>query len=90
LKEQGADAVVEKFQVKVFSPYQTFFEGSAVSLSANNDTGPFDVLPGHSNFFTLLNPGIVRVNNGFDKVEIEITNGILKVTANKATLFANV
>jgi F-type H+-transporting ATPase subunit epsilon len=84
------DQPEERFQAKVFSPYQVFFEGSAVSLSAVNRTGPFDVLYGHSNFFSLLTPGIVRVNNGFDQLEIEITNGILKISGNTAILFANV
>ena len=83
-EEQG------KLQIKVFSPYQVFFEGSAISLSATNDTGPFDVLYGHSNFFSLLLPGIVRVNSGFNQLEIEITNGILKTTGNSVVLFANV
>ncbi|HUC87231.1 MAG TPA: hypothetical protein VMR75_02830 [Candidatus Saccharimonadales bacterium] len=87
MKEEEA---VGKLQVKVFSPYQVFFEGSAVSLSATNGTGPFDVLYGHSNFFSLLTPGIVRVNNGFEQLEIEITNGILKIASNTVILFANV
>jgi F0F1-type ATP synthase epsilon subunit len=84
------DKSVGKIQVKVFSPYKVFFEGSALSLSAANDTGAFDVLYGHSNFFSLLTPGIVRVNNGFENVEIEITSGILKMASNVIVLFANV
>lgn len=79
-----------RFQVKVFSPYQTFYQGSALSLSANNTTGPFDVLYNHGNFFTMISPGIVKVNTGYDMVEIEVARGIMRVADNRVTLFANV
>ncbi|TAK89162.1 hypothetical protein EPO04_03625 [Patescibacteria group bacterium] len=79
-----------RFKVKVFSPYQTFYKGTALSLSAQNATGPFDVLFNHGNFFTLISPGIVRVDTGYDTVEIEVTRGIMRVADNNVTLFANV
>ena len=80
----------ERLKVKVFSPYETFFEGTAVSLSGQNKTGPFDVLYGHTNFFTLLQGGQVSVDTGFNSVLIEIDSGLLRVHNNVATLFANV
>lgn len=80
----------EKLEVKVFSPYQTFYEGAATSLSAVNPTGPFDVLYNHGNFFSLLTPGQVSVDTGFEKILIEIDSGIIKVAENKVILFANV
>ncbi len=80
----------QRLKVKVFSPYETFFEGSAVSLSAINKTGPFDVLYGHTNFFTALSGGRVTVDTGYNPVVIEIGSGILRVRDNVLTLFANV
>ncbi len=80
----------QRLQVKVFSPYQIFYQGSAVSVSAINKTGPFDVLFNHSNFFSLLPPGIVRVNTGFENIDIEVASGIIRVAQNQVTLFANV
>ncbi len=79
-----------KLKIKVFSPYQVFFEGTGISLSAVNKTGPFDVLFGHSNFFSVLRSGRVIVQTGFDPVIIEIQTGILRVQDNNVTLFANV
>lgn len=79
-----------RLDVKVFSPYQIFFRGSALSLSATNKTGPFDVLFNHSNFFSLLSAGRVSVNTGFEKIEIDIESGFIKVTNNAVVLFANV
>ncbi len=80
----------QQLHVKVFSPFQTFYDGMAQSLSAVNKTGPFDVLFSHSNFFTTLEPGRVVVNTGFEIIEIEINRGVLQVSENDIVLFANV
>jgi F0F1-type ATP synthase epsilon subunit len=79
-----------KLQVKIFSPYQTFYQGEAVSLSALNDTGPFDILPGHVNFFCLVAEGNVTINTGFQQLTFQVGKGILRVSTDHITLFANV
>lgn len=88
-KDQPKDPNI--FQVKVFSPFETFFEGDALSLSAVNETGPFDVLAGHANFLTLLTPCVVKISTP-DKGEtsLPVERGVLRVHADSATLFLNV
>ena len=78
------------FTTKIFSPYQTYYQGEAVSLSAVNRTGPFDVLPGHINFFCLLTGGQVVVDTGFQRLEFQVSRGILRVNGSEVTLFADV
>lgn len=77
--------------VKVYSPYQTYYDSMALSISAENDTGPFDILPRHHNFMTLVNYGeiVIRVEGGDDK-KIRITRGVMHVRSNKVTLFLDV
>ena len=84
------DKNVKRFRVKIFSPYQTYYEGEAVSLSANNRTGPFDILAGHINFFSLLTGGTVVLNTGFQRLEFQIGRGIIRVNHDAVTLFADV
>jgi F0F1-type ATP synthase epsilon subunit len=84
------DKNVKRFKVKIFSPYQTYYEGEAVSLSAQNRTGPFDILPGHINFFSLLTGGMIVLNTGFQRLEFQVARGILRVTHDNVTLFADV
>jgi F0F1-type ATP synthase epsilon subunit len=84
------DKSVKRFKVKIFSPYQTYYEGDAVSLSAANRTGPFDVLAGHINFFSLLTGGTVVLNTGFQRLEFQIGRGIIRVNHDSVTLFADV
>ncbi len=80
----------QHFRVKIFSPYQTYYEGDAVALSAANRTGPFDILPGHINFFSLLTGGQVVLNTGFQRLEFQIARGILRVNRDEVTLFADI
>jgi F0F1-type ATP synthase epsilon subunit len=80
----------KKLKVKLFSPYQIFFEGEAVSLSARNQTGPFDVLYDHINFFSLLEAGDIYINTGTDTRKIPIESGLIKISDNNIVLFANV
>ncbi len=78
-------------QVQVYSPFQDYYEGLAFSLTAENATGPFDVLPKHHNFISLLMPCelIIRtVKEGERK--IQISGGIIHVKANKITVFLDV
>lgn len=78
-------------QVKVYSAYQTYYDGPAKSISAENDTGPFDVLPRHHNFMTLVNAGevIIRIEGEDDK-KLRIERGVMHVRRNKVTLFLDV
>ncbi len=80
----------KRFRLKIFSPYETYYQGEAVSLTAQNATGPFDVLAGHVNFFTLVSGGRIRVETGFQRLEFPISRGILRVTGDNVTLFADV
>lgn len=78
-------------QVKVYSPFRDYYDGEAFSLSAVNATGPFDILPRHYNFISLLGVCdlVIRtVNRGEQR--IRISGGILHVKANRAVVFLDV
>ena len=77
-------------QVKIYSPFKTYFDKEALSVSAVNGTGPFDVLPGHKNFLSLLQPCevLVRVKAGDERFKIE--RGILHVHRDYVKIFLDV
>ena len=79
-----------KMEIKVYSPYQTYFDEMAYSISAVNDTGPFDILKGHHHFITLLNPCelVIRTDGGEEK--IKISRGVMYVKKDKVTVFLDV
>lgn len=78
------------FHLKIYSPYKTYFDGPARSISAANDKGPFDILPKHHNFLTLLNAGDLEVRTATEKETIKISRGIMHVKADDVTVFLDI
>lgn len=76
-----------KLHVKVISPTQAFYDGPAMSVSASNKVGPFDILAGHANFFSLLTSGTITVNTGAQNLMFPISRGIVKAHKDTVTLF---
>lgn len=76
---------------KIYTPFTTFFEGEARSITAKNDTGVFDVLAEHHNFITMLLPYdcIVEDVDG-KKQTIPMHRGLLHVKDNHLTIFMEV
>jgi len=78
-------------QVKVYAPFQVYYDGPADSLSAANDTGPFDVLSQHKNFMSLIKPGnIVIRQKGKPDFSLRVDRAIVHVRSNKVTVFLDV
>lgn len=75
---------------KVYSPYKTYFNDDVYSVSAVNGTGPFDVLPKHHNFMTLLNPCEIKIDREGGDVRIRIKRGIMHVKADRVVVFLDV
>jgi len=80
----------KQMHVKIYSPFKTYFDGSASSVSAINDTGPFDILFGHHKFMTILNEGEVVVRTVGGKQRYKIDRGIMHVKENQITVFLDV
>ncbi|HEX5395312.1 MAG TPA: F0F1 ATP synthase subunit epsilon [Candidatus Saccharimonadales bacterium] len=81
----------DAMDIKIYAPFQVYFNGTADSLSANNDTGPFDVLPHHKNFMSLLKPGPITVRQkGKPDFSMKIDRGIVHVRNNKVSVFLDV
>lgn len=76
--------------VKVYAPYKVYFDDQAVSISAENATGPFDILPGHHNFMTLLSPCDIVIRTDNRKEKITVQRGIMHVKKDRIVVFLDV
>jgi F0F1-type ATP synthase epsilon subunit len=78
--------------IKIYSPFKVYFDGTGVSITAENDTGLFDILPGHHKFLTLLNPCEIKVQttNETENQVFKIERGVMFVDHDKATVFLDV
>ncbi len=76
--------------VKVYSPFRIYFDGLAFSISAENRVGPFDILPGHHNFMTLINACTILIRSDQGDQKILISGGLMHVKADKVIVFLDV
>lgn len=86
-----ANAGKPHMKVKVYSPFRSYYDGKAFSISAENATGPFDVLARHHNFISLLMPSeiIIRPVEG-QMQRILISGGLMHVKADQVIVFLDV
>jgi F0F1-type ATP synthase epsilon subunit len=78
--------------VKVYSPFKVYYDEETYSLSGVNNTGPFDILPRHHNFITLVNACelVLHPVNGRKEQKIRISGGLMHVKADKVTVFLDI
>lgn len=84
-------AMVEKvMRLKVVTPEEVVFEGTARSLVAPAWDGWVGILPGHAPFLTLMGEGPLSVEpESGDRRQFEIGGGVMKVEANEVTVLAD-
>lgn len=76
---------------KVYAPFRVYYDGQAISVSAANQVGAFDILPHHRNFITLLEPGNLTVRiPGKPELKMPITKGVMHVKADEVKVFLDV
>jgi len=76
--------------VKVYSPFKVYFDEEGESISAQNGTGPFDILPRHHNFMTLLTPCELVIRGHGREQKIRISGGLMHVKADRVTVFLDI
>lgn len=82
-------AATTKLKVIARAPFNVYYEGDAKVVSAENEVGKFDILPGHADFFSVLTPGEVIIDADADAITFKITNGMIAVRDDEVMLFVN-
>lgn len=74
--------------VRIISPQQLILDTEANSVSSKNLQGPFDVLPLHANFITLIEntPIVIRTPNQ-KPLTFNFPLAIMLVTENKVNIY---
>ena len=76
--------------VRVYAPFQVYFEGDAYSVSAVIATGPFDILPRHHNFLCMLEPCMLDIRSPQGDKTIKIHRALMHVKADRVVVFMDV
>lgn len=87
----AAEQTDQVMSVKVYAPFQVYYEGNATSVSAINNVGPFDILPGHRNFLCMLVPCDLRVVTPDQGTKlIKIRRALMHVNSDHVSVFVDV
>lgn len=78
-------------RVRIISPQQLILDTQAQAVSSKNLQGPFDILPQHANFITLIenSPIVVRIK-GQKPLIFKLPLAIILVTENKVNIYTYV
>lgn len=76
--------------VSIKSPEGILFEGSAIAVSSFNDDGPFDILPMHANFISIIKKKLVLFETKDKVKEFKVDNAILKASENFIRVFLGI
>lgn len=77
-------------KVRISSPDETMWEGEAYSLSSVNSQGPFDILPFHTNFITIVENQPIKVHTPTKWEEFTFTNAIIYNRRNEVYIYTNI
>ncbi len=75
--------------VRINSPDKVIWEGEAESVSSINSQGPFDVLPYHANFITIVENKPLRIKTEKEKVEFTYQRAIIYIHSNTVSIYVN-
>ncbi len=80
----------EELQVQVITSSKLIYNGAAFAVSSINKIGPFDILPEHENFITLLKDKVVIHGLDGKDTEIPCQNGLLEVSEDRVRVFLGI
>jgi len=89
-EKQVLDPKKPQMAIKVYAPFKVYYEGDAYSLTAVNETGPFDILPRHRNFLCMLVPCDLVIRTPYDTQTVKISRALMHVKAEKVTVYLEV
>lgn len=79
-----------KLFLNIRSRSTVFYNDYCDAVSSTNEVGPFDILPYHINFICIISDFLHVYEGENKKVDMKITQGILKVQDNRVMVFLDV
>lgn len=76
--------------VEVFSPKEVLWEGEAQSVSSVNSQGPFDLLPEHAHFISLVVKQPITVVTNTETKTFSFETAVVRLLDDKVTIFAEI
>lgn len=84
------DLKKEKLKVIINSPNKLIWDGVATSVSSKNSSGPFDILPEHANFITMIQNEPIVVKFLDKEYVFTYKNAVLSVYNGVVTIYTEI
>lgn len=85
-----APVPADTLHVTLRSPERLLFEGDCEYLSSLNERGPFDVLPMHESFISIINTMIKIKPKQGEVREFKVDRGVLRAYKNNLDVFLGI
>lgn len=81
----------DHLEVFVINPDEMIWSGKAKSVSSENSAGPFDILPQHANFVTMIKnkPIVIRTDTD-QKIEYSYKSAVISVEKDKVLIYSDI
>lgn len=79
-----------KLTVEVFSPKGVLWEGVAQAVSSANSQGPFDLLPEHAHFVSLVTKQPIHIVTESEIKTFTFDTAVIRLLDDKVTIFAEI
>ncbi len=80
----------EYLELKIITRLRVVFEGKVRSVTCFNKMGKFDILPGHSQFISIIDNNISFFDESQNLKSLVLSNGVVRVIKNTVTVFCEV
>jgi F0F1-type ATP synthase epsilon subunit len=82
--------VKQLLHVRISNPEKQLWEGDAESVSSVNTTGPFDILPMHTNFISYLKDTVIKIKTPEKMEEFKFTWSVIYTHNNIVNIYTNI
>lgn len=76
--------------VQVLTPQGVTWEGEATAVSSENSEGPFDLLPEHAHFISLVEKKAITVATQPEVKTFTFETAVIRLIDDKVTIYANI
>ena len=77
-------------KVRLSSPEKVIWEGQAKSVSSVNSEGPFDILPLHANFITIVDNKPIQIQTVDKLLEYSFSHSLIYAKNNSVLIYSNI
>jgi F0F1-type ATP synthase epsilon subunit len=76
--------------VQVFTPKGVIWEGEAQAVSSVNSQGPFDLLPEHAHFISLIEKHPITVLSAAGEKRFDFNTAVVRLIDDQVTIYADI